>query len=127
MQCCHACIGTVAVLTSIFRKVSGQMAWRSCQGCCGFTLCTQSVLQQQLQVCRPTVPDDVQGIDLVIKSVEAMVQPVETLEFPVFEKSMAPQWQAIKVLFMSSNEKIKDATRELIDVSFRYANSHLVP
>ena len=70
---------------------------------------------------------EVQGIDLVIKSVEAMVQPVETLEFQVFEKSMAPQWQAIKVLFMSSNEKIKDATRELIDVSFRYMNSHLVP
>ena len=69
---------------------------------------------------------EVQGIDLVIKSVEAMVQPVETLEFQVFEKSMAPQWQAVKVLFMSSNEKIKDATRELIDVSFRYMISRLV-
>ena len=60
-----------------------------------------------------------QGIDLVIKSVEAMVQPMENLDFPIFEKSMAPQWQAIKVLFTSSNENIKDATRELIDVSFR--------
>ena len=60
-----------------------------------------------------------QGIDLVIKNVEAMVQPVESLEFPIFEKSMASQWQAIKALFMSSNESIKDATRELIDVSFR--------
>ena len=61
-----------------------------------------------------------QGIDLVIKSVEAMVAPVENLEFAIFEKSMAPQWQAIKALFMSNNESIKDATRELIDVSFRY-------
>lgn len=60
-----------------------------------------------------------QGIDLVIKNVEAMVQPVENLDFPIFEKSMALQWQAIKTLFMSSNESIKDATRELIDVSFR--------
>ena len=50
-----------------------------------------------------------------------MVQPVESLEFPIFEKSMAAQWQAIKALFMSSNENIKDATRELIDVSFRHA------
>ena len=62
----------------------------------------------------------VQGIDLVIKSVEAMVQPVQNLEFPMFEKAMAQQWQAIKAQFMSSNESIKDATRELIDVSFRY-------
>lgn len=66
------------------------------------------------------MPGELQGIDLVIKSVEAMVQPVESLDFQVFEKAMAPQWQAIKVLFMSSNESIKDATRELIDVSFRY-------
>ncbi len=48
------------------------------------------------------------------------MQPVESLEFPIFEKSMAAQWQAIKALFMSSNENIKDATRELIDVSFRH-------
>ena len=60
-----------------------------------------------------------QSIDLVIKSVEAMVQPVEGLEFAIFEKSMAPQWQALKTVFMSSNENIKNATRELIDVSFR--------
>lgn len=52
-----------------------------------------------------------------------MVQPVESLEFPTFEKSMAAQWQAIKALFMSSNENIKDATRELIDVSFRHSSS----
>lgn len=49
-----------------------------------------------------------------------MVQPVESLEFAIFEKSMAPQWQALKAAFMSSNESIKNATRELIDVSFRY-------
>ncbi|DBA95316.1 TPA: Dynein heavy chain cytoplasmic [Trebouxia sp. C0006] len=69
------------------------------------------------------VTGDSQGIDLVIKSVEAMVQPVESLEVPIFEKSMAAQWQAIKALFMSSNENIKDATRELIDVSFRKLRS----
>lgn len=62
-----------------------------------------------------------QGIDLVIKSVEVMVAPVENVDFNVFEKAMAPQWQAVKTQFMSSNENIKDATRELIDVSFRFA------
>ena len=63
-----------------------------------------------------------QGIDLVIKSVEAMVAPVANLEFAVFEKALSPQWQAVKSQFMSSNESIKDATRELIDVSFRSAS-----
>ena len=48
-----------------------------------------------------------------------MVAPVENVEFALFEKSMAPHWQAVKSEFMSSNENIKDATRELIDVSFR--------
>ena len=55
----------------------------------------------------------------MIKSVEAMVAPVQNLEFAVFEKALSPQWQAVKSQFMSSNESIKDATRELIDVSFR--------
>ena len=50
-----------------------------------------------------------------------MVAPVENVEFAVFEKSLGPQWQAVKSQFMSSNESIKDATRELIDVSFRFA------
>ena len=54
------------------------------------------------------------------------MQPVESLEFPIFEKSMAAQWQAIKALFMNSNENIKDATRELIDVSFRHVAQYLI-
>lgn len=55
-----------------------------------------------------------------------MVAPVENVEFALFEKSMAPQWQAVKSQFMNSNENIKDATRELIDVSFRSGLVHVV-
>ena len=82
---------------------------------CMLLLCRLNVLPHLFTKIIPAA----QGIDLVIKSVEAMVQPVENLEFTLFEKSNAPHWQAIKTQFMSSNESIKESTRELIDVSFR--------
>ena len=48
-----------------------------------------------------------------------MVVQLESVDFNVFEKAAAAQWQAAKKAFMSSSDHIKEATRELIDTSFR--------
>ena len=60
-----------------------------------------------------------QGIDAVIASIHTMVSQIDTLDFAIFDKALASQWQAAKSSFMESDERIKDATRELIDTSFR--------
>ena len=65
-----------------------------------------------------------QGIDVVNSRVQAMVVQLESVDFNVFEKAAAAQWQAAKKAFMSSSDQIKEATRELIDTSFRCAWRH---
>ena len=68
-----------------------------------------------------------QGIDIVNSRVQAMVVQLESVDFNVFEKAAAAQWQAAKQAFMSSSDQIKEATRELIDTSFRCAWCHNAP
>lgn len=48
-----------------------------------------------------------------------MVEPVETAMFDAFDQAHAPQWRALRAHFYADNEKVKAATRELIDTSFR--------
>lgn len=48
-----------------------------------------------------------------------MVEPVETAMFNVFDQAHTPQWKALLAHFYADNEKVKAATRELIDTSFR--------
>jgi hypothetical protein len=66
---------------------------------------------------------DTKGIDDVIEHVQLMVEPVETAMFDVFDQVHAPQWQALRAHFYADNEKVKSATRELIDTSFRKLRS----
>jgi hypothetical protein len=66
---------------------------------------------------------DTKGIDDVIEHVQLMVEPVETAMFDVFDQVHAPQWKALRAHFFAENEKVKAATRELIDTSFRKLRS----
>jgi hypothetical protein len=66
---------------------------------------------------------DTKGIDDVIEHVQLMVEPVETATFDVFDQVHAPQWKALRAHFYADNEKVKAATRELIDTSFRKLRS----
>lgn len=52
-----------------------------------------------------------------------MVEPVETAMFNAFDQAHAPQWKALRAHFYADNEKVKAATRELIDTSFRKLRS----
>lgn len=52
-----------------------------------------------------------------------LVEPVETAMFNPFDQAHAPQWKALKAHFYADNEKVKAATRELIDTSFRKLRS----
>ncbi|GMH41526.1 hypothetical protein BSKO_09436 [Bryopsis sp. KO-2023] len=69
------------------------------------------------------VTGDTQGIDRVIQSVHAMVEPIENVPFNVFDQGESAQWVAAKTQFSNDNEGIKKATRELIDTSFRKLRS----
>uniref|UniRef100_A0A383W4S5 Dynein-1, subspecies f n=1 Tax=Tetradesmus obliquus TaxID=3088 RepID=A0A383W4S5_TETOB len=69
------------------------------------------------------VTGDTKGIDDVIEHVQLMVEPVETAMFDVFDQVHAPQWKALRAHFYADNEKVKAATRELIDTSFRKLRS----
>lgn len=66
---------------------------------------------------------DTKGIDDVIEHVQLMVEPVETAMFDVFDQVHAPQWKALRAHFYADNDKVKAATRELIDTSFRKLRS----
>jgi dynein heavy chain, axonemal len=52
-----------------------------------------------------------------------MVEPVETALFDVFDAANAPHWRTLRSHFFADNDKVKAATRELIDTSFRKLRS----
>ncbi len=62
-----------------------------------------------------------QRIDQVLQSVHAMVSLIDSVNFAIFDKAQAHKWQEVKAIFNQSNEEIKEATRDLIDTSFRCA------
>jgi dynein heavy chain, axonemal len=66
---------------------------------------------------------DTQGIDAVIQRVHAMVEPIEHINFNIFDQANGIMWRAAKSAFYSDNEGIKQSTRELIDTSFRKLRS----
>ncbi|CAD7704507.1 unnamed protein product [Ostreobium quekettii] len=57
------------------------------------------------------VTGDTQGIDRVIQSVHAMVEPIENLPFNVFDQANNEQWLKVKTQVANDNEGIKKATR----------------
>jgi hypothetical protein len=53
------------------------------------------------------VTGDTEGIDAVIARVQDMVKPIETLQFPIFDREHADDWAQVKAKFYEDNEKIK--------------------
>lgn len=66
---------------------------------------------------------DTAGIDRVVHRVVAMYEPIESISFNVFDYGNQHEWKAAKQQFYADNEDIKEATRELIDTSFRKLRS----
>jgi len=64
-----------------------------------------------------------QGIDTVIADVMGMAQGVKDVDFNIFDRGLSLDWQNCVNLFKDSNEHAKDATRSLIDTSFRRLRS----
>lgn len=65
----------------------------------------------------------VQGIDTVIADVISMAQRVKDADFNIFDRDLSLDWQNCVNHFKESNEHAKDATRSLIDTSFRRLRS----
>lgn len=57
------------------------------------------------------VTGDTQGIDRVIQSVHAMVEPIENLPFNAFDQGMSAEWVSAKTQFANDNSGIQQATR----------------
>lgn len=53
----------------------------------------------------------------------AMMQQVKVIDFNIFDRDLSLEWQNVVNQFRESNEKAKNATRSLIDSSFRRLRS----
>lgn len=51
------------------------------------------------------------GLDRVIHSVHAMVEPIENLAFNAFDQDQSVEWISVKTQFTTANEGIQQATR----------------
>lgn len=49
-----------------------------------------------------------------------MIEPIKTLQIDIFDKKQSSEWKALKSKFFTQNEGIKVATKDLIDMLFRY-------
>jgi dynein heavy chain len=59
----------------------------------------------------------------VTARVTAMAEPVETLEFDIFDKRFMAQWSGVNAKFQTDKEQIERATRVFIDTSFKKLRS----
>jgi len=59
----------------------------------------------------------------VIRDVHNMVQKVKDVTFNIFDGARSLDWQAVVAEFKQNNETVKNATRNLIDTSFRKLRS----
>lgn len=56
----------------------------------------------------------------MLESVLDMIEPIKTLQIDIFDKKQSSEWKALKSKFFTQNEGIKVATKDLIDMLFRY-------
>jgi dynein heavy chain len=74
----------------------------------------RNILGSKLKV----VTGDAQGIDAVIRRVEGLVSPIESILFDVFNKGYSAQWTAVMQKFNEAVQLIEDDTKHFIDYSF---------
>ena len=59
----------------------------------------------------------------MLADVHRMLHNVRSVDFNVFDRDLSLEWQSIVSLFREQNARAKDATRNLIDTSFRKLRS----
>ena len=69
------------------------------------------------------VTGDSAGIKEVVRKVQQMVEPIETLPYDAFDRRYQAQWEQIMAKFASDKEVIERATRSFIDTSFKKLRS----
>eukprot|EP00736_Rhodelphis_marinus_P009344 Rmarinus@m.3249 len=69
------------------------------------------------------VTGDAQGIDEVIKRVEGLVTPLESVPFDIFDKRYQANWEAVMHKFEESVVQIEEMTKQFINVSFKKLRS----
>eukprot|EP00906_Rhabdomonas_costata_P000974 RCo001402 len=78
-----------------------------------------TVLGSQLKA----VTKDTQGIDAVMKNVEDLVKPIETVAFDIFDKRAKQSWERVYKAFTTQVAHVDDVTKKFIDASFRKLRS----
>ena len=74
----------------------------------------RNILGSKLKV----VTGDAQGIDAVIRRVDSLVLPIESILFDVFDKRYSANWLSVMAKFHESVELIEEDTKAFIDYSF---------
>jgi len=69
------------------------------------------------------VTGDSQGIDDVLRRVEGLVVPLETVPFDIFDRRFQASWEAVMHRFNEDVAKIEDATKTFINESFKKLRS----
>ncbi|KAI8922930.1 hypothetical protein BC831DRAFT_55734 [Entophlyctis helioformis] len=69
------------------------------------------------------VTGDPQAIDEVIKRVEALIVPFETIPFDIFNKKHQAAWEGVMARFREQIVQIEDMAKQFIDASFKKLRS----
>nr|KAJ3423035.1 Dynein heavy chain 10, axonemal [Polyrhizophydium stewartii] len=69
------------------------------------------------------VTGDPQAIDEVIKRVEALIVPFETIPFDIFNKKHQTSWEGVMARFREQIVQIEDMAKQFIDASFKKLRS----
>jgi dynein heavy chain len=94
--------------------------------CCQDILKVAQVLEDFHNILGPelkAVTGDSQGIDDVLHRVEALVIPLETVPFDIFDRRFQASWEAVMHRFNEDVAKIEDATKTFINESFKKLRS----
>ncbi|RKP21444.1 hypothetical protein ROZALSC1DRAFT_11414, partial [Rozella allomycis CSF55] len=69
------------------------------------------------------VTGDPQQIDEVIKRIEGLIIPIESITFDLFNKKHQPQWDIVMTKFREQILQIEDMAKQFIDASFKKLRS----
>jgi dynein heavy chain len=78
-----------------------------------------NILGQELKA----VTGDAEGINKVIREVDACVQPLELVAFDVFDRRFNTSWDALMTQFNAAIVEIEDNTKQFINASFKNLRS----
>jgi len=94
--------------------------------CCNHIYDVAQVLEDFHNILGPelkAVTGDSQGIDEVLSRVDALVIPLETIPFDIFDRRFEASWDAVMHRFKDDVSKIEEATKTFINESFKKLRS----